>query len=144
MREKLLIVDDEPGIVEMMASYFAPQYQVLTARSGAEALEKAGEIKGLTQNLPTTFPYRASNRLSCMDFTSVTFPSLSATKRIYSPSPFSAFVPAHPPGTDFQLFSVSACGPDPTSSSRQIQSHPPQATPGPQSKTPVLQRACGV
>lgn len=43
MREKLLIVDDEPGIVEMMASYFAPQYQVLTARSGAEALEKAGE-----------------------------------------------------------------------------------------------------
>lgn len=42
MREKLLIVDDEPGIVEMMASYFAPQYQVLTARSGAEALEKAG------------------------------------------------------------------------------------------------------
>ena len=42
MREKLLIVDDEPGIVEMMASYFAPQYQVLTAHSGAEALEKAG------------------------------------------------------------------------------------------------------
>ena len=41
MREKLLIVDDEPGIVEMMASYFAPQYQVLTAHSGAEALEKA-------------------------------------------------------------------------------------------------------
>ena len=43
MREKLLIVDDEPGIVEMMASYFAPQYQVLTAHSGAEALEKARE-----------------------------------------------------------------------------------------------------
>jgi len=43
LREKLLIVDDEPGIVEMMASYFAPQYQVLTAHSGAEALEKAGE-----------------------------------------------------------------------------------------------------
>ena len=43
MREKLLIVDDEPGIVEMMASYFAPQYQVLTARSGAEALEKPGQ-----------------------------------------------------------------------------------------------------
>ena len=43
MREKLLIVDDEPGIVEMMASYFAPQYQVLTAHSGAEAMEKAGE-----------------------------------------------------------------------------------------------------
>ena len=41
--EKLLIVDDEPGIVDMMAAYFAPQYRVLTARSGREALEKAGE-----------------------------------------------------------------------------------------------------
>ena len=43
MCEKLLIVDDEPGIVDMMAAYFAPQYRVLTARSGREALEKAGE-----------------------------------------------------------------------------------------------------
>lgn len=43
MCKKLLIVDDEPGIVEMLASYFAPQYLVLTAHSGAEALEKAGE-----------------------------------------------------------------------------------------------------
>ena len=43
MCEKLLIVDDEPGIVDMMAAYFAPRYRVLTARSGREALEKAGE-----------------------------------------------------------------------------------------------------
>ena len=34
MCKKLLIVDDEPGIVDMMTSYFTPQYQVLTARSG--------------------------------------------------------------------------------------------------------------
>ena len=43
MCKKLLIVDDEPGIVDMMTSYFTPQYQVLTAHSGAEALEKARE-----------------------------------------------------------------------------------------------------
>lgn len=41
MRPKILIVDDEPGIVEMLQSYFAAEYQVLTASSGAEALQKA-------------------------------------------------------------------------------------------------------
>lgn len=40
MKQKLLIVDDERGIVDMMASYFASQYQVLTAYSGKEALQK--------------------------------------------------------------------------------------------------------
>lgn len=40
MRQKLLIVDDEPGIVDMMRSYFAPRYDVLTAHSGSEALQK--------------------------------------------------------------------------------------------------------
>lgn len=40
MKQKLLIVDDEHGIVDMMASYFALQYQVLTAYSGKEALQK--------------------------------------------------------------------------------------------------------
>ncbi len=43
MRQKLLIVDDEPGIVEMMKSYFERQYDVLTAYSGAEALEKVAQ-----------------------------------------------------------------------------------------------------
>jgi len=38
---KILIVDDEPGIVEMLQSYFAAEYQVLTASSGTEALQKA-------------------------------------------------------------------------------------------------------
>ena len=41
MPPKILIVDDEPGIVDMMQSYFAAEYQVLTASSGAEALQKA-------------------------------------------------------------------------------------------------------
>ena len=41
MPPKILIVDDEPGIVEMLQSYFAAEYQVLTASSGAEALQKA-------------------------------------------------------------------------------------------------------
>ena len=40
MRQKLLIVDDEKGIVDMMADYFAAQYDVLTAYSGREALQK--------------------------------------------------------------------------------------------------------
>ena len=40
MRQRLLIVDDEKGIVDMMAGYFAPQYDVLTACSGQEALQK--------------------------------------------------------------------------------------------------------
>lgn len=40
MKQKLLIIDDEPGIVDMMASYFSPQYEVLTAYGGNEALQK--------------------------------------------------------------------------------------------------------
>ena len=43
MRQKLLIVDDEKGIVDMMKSYFARQYDVLTAYSGREALMKAAQ-----------------------------------------------------------------------------------------------------
>lgn len=40
MKQKLLIVDDEPGITELMASYFSSQYEVLTAYSGNQALRK--------------------------------------------------------------------------------------------------------
>lgn len=40
MRQRLLIVDDEQGITEMMASYFSRHYDVLTAYSGTEALKK--------------------------------------------------------------------------------------------------------
>lgn len=42
MDRKLLIVDDEPGIVDMLKNYFEMQsYQVLTAGSGEIALKKA-------------------------------------------------------------------------------------------------------
>ena len=43
MKPTLLIVDDEPGIVDTMKAYFSPQYQVLTAYSGGEAIQKAGK-----------------------------------------------------------------------------------------------------
>ena len=39
-RYTLLIVDDEPGITDMIKSYFASEYDVLTAYSGREALQK--------------------------------------------------------------------------------------------------------
>lgn len=40
MKQRLLIVDDEPGIVDMMESCFSLQYDVLTAHGGNEALQK--------------------------------------------------------------------------------------------------------
>ena len=43
MRPTLLIVDDEPGIVDTMRTYFSPQYEVLTAYSGQEAIRRAEE-----------------------------------------------------------------------------------------------------
>ena len=46
-RQKLLIVDDERGIVDMMADYFAPRYQVYTACSGTEALQKVSACPDL-------------------------------------------------------------------------------------------------
>lgn len=43
MKPTLLVVDDEPGIVDTMKAYFSPQYQVLTAYSGGGAIQKAGK-----------------------------------------------------------------------------------------------------
>jgi len=37
LNPKLLIVDDERGIVDMIQSYFQTQYDILTAYSGQEA-----------------------------------------------------------------------------------------------------------
>ena len=47
MKPKLLIVDDEPGIVDMMRSYFEPHYDVLTAGNGDEALQKVSAAPDL-------------------------------------------------------------------------------------------------
>ena len=41
LKETLLIMDDERGIVDTMKAYFSPQYEVLTAYSGEEAIQKA-------------------------------------------------------------------------------------------------------
>lgn len=40
MKQTLLIVDDERGIVDMLKACFSSQYEVLTAYSGQEALQK--------------------------------------------------------------------------------------------------------
>ena len=40
LNPKLLIVDDERGIVDMIQSYFQTRYDILTAYSGQEALKK--------------------------------------------------------------------------------------------------------
>lgn len=41
MKKKILVADDERGIVDMIKSYFEPQYDILSAYSGREALQKA-------------------------------------------------------------------------------------------------------
>lgn len=41
LNPKLLIVDDERGIVDMIQSYFQTQYDILTAYSGQEALKSS-------------------------------------------------------------------------------------------------------
>lgn len=46
MSQKLLIVDDESGIVDMLKAYFSPRYEVLTARSGQDAVQKARRQAG--------------------------------------------------------------------------------------------------
>ena len=43
MRQKLLIVDDEQGIVDIMKSYFSAEYEILTACNGPEAVRMAQE-----------------------------------------------------------------------------------------------------
>ena len=47
MKFKILIVDDERGIVEMIQSYFQAQYEIMTAYSGQEALQKVGNNPNL-------------------------------------------------------------------------------------------------
>lgn len=43
MKQKLLIVDDEQGILDTMKAYFSPRYEVITAGGGEEALRRAQE-----------------------------------------------------------------------------------------------------
>ncbi|MCI8647588.1 MAG: response regulator transcription factor [Firmicutes bacterium] len=57
MKQTLLIADDEPGIVDMLKSYFFLNYDVLTAYSGEEAIRKASsrpDLILLDINMPDT------------------------------------------------------------------------------------------
>ena len=47
MKQKILIVDDEYGIVDMMKSYFQARYEVLTAYSGKERWKRPPGIRSL-------------------------------------------------------------------------------------------------
>lgn len=51
----VLLVDDEPGIVELYAAWLEHEYDVLTATSGAEALERLDDgvdVVLLDRNMP--------------------------------------------------------------------------------------------
>lgn len=57
MKQKLLIVDDERGILDMMTGYFSSDYEVLTACCAKEALQKlkyAPDLILLDINMPET------------------------------------------------------------------------------------------
>lgn len=90
MQQKILIVDDEPGIVDMMKSYFEKQYEVLTACNGKEALLKAAlhpDLILLDINMPDldglTICRRIRDYISC--------PILFLTARIESSDKINGF-----------------------------------------------------
>lgn len=90
MKQKILIVDDEPGIVYMMKSYFEKQYEVLTACNGKEALLKAAlhpDLILLDINMPDldglTICRRIRDYISC--------PILFLTARIESSDKINGF-----------------------------------------------------
>lgn len=48
MKEKILMVDDEPGIVAIVQAYFQMQgYEVVTAYSGMEAMKQLRRMPDL-------------------------------------------------------------------------------------------------
>ena len=73
MKEKVLIVDDEKGVVDMLKSYFEMcSFQVYTAYTGEEALKKAAELPDIVLldiNMPDmdglTVCERIRNHISC-------------------------------------------------------------------------------
>lgn len=90
MKQKILIVDDEPGIVDMMKSYFEKQYEVLTACNGKEALLKTAlhpDLILLDINMPDldglTICRRIRDYISC--------PILFLTARIESSDKINGF-----------------------------------------------------
>lgn len=47
MKQKLLIADDERGIVDIIGAHLSPRYDILTAYDGEEAIRKAGQSPDL-------------------------------------------------------------------------------------------------
>lgn len=84
MREKILIVDDEKGIVDMLKSYFERQsFQIYTAYNGMEALKQAvcdPDIVLLDINMPEMDGLAVCQRIR--EF--ITCPILFLTARIES------------------------------------------------------------
>ena len=65
LRYKILIADDEPGIVDMVKSYFSTEYDILTAANGREVLEKAAlqpDLILLDINMPEATALRCAGR----------------------------------------------------------------------------------
>lgn len=66
MQKKLLIVDDEAGILQLLKDYFEIQgYEVVTAKTGKEAIESAGK------KCPVPFCFslqRSKSRIGSMVF----------------------------------------------------------------------------
>ena len=90
MKQKILIVDDEYGIVDMMKSYFQARYEVLTAYSGKEALEKAArnpELILLDINMPEMDGLAVCRRLREY----ISCPILFLTARVESADKISGF-----------------------------------------------------
>lgn len=84
MSEKILIVDDEKGIVDMLKSYFERQsFQIYTAYNGMEALKQAvcdPDIVLLDINMPEMDGLAVCQRIR--EF--ITYPILFLTARIES------------------------------------------------------------
>ena len=90
MKQKILIVDDEYGIVDMMKSYFQARYEVLTAYSGKEALEKAArnpKLILLDINMPEMDGLAVCRRLREY----ISCPILFLTARVESADKISGF-----------------------------------------------------
>lgn len=83
MKAKILVVDDERGIVETIQRYFQPQYDILTAYSGQEALQKAAgdpDLILLDINMPDMDGLTVCQRIR----DHITCPILFLTARIES------------------------------------------------------------
>lgn len=109
MREKILVVDDEKGIVTLLKDYFEINgYQVLTAQSGEEAVKKAEQnpaIILLDINMPGLDGLQVCQRIRNF----VSCPILFLTARVEDSDKINGFAAG---GDDYILkpFSIDELG----------------------------------